>query len=64
MHWTSSDVDKRIKQHNTRKVKSTKSRAPCWCIDNGEYSILQRHESEKGIFKTAAGTRWLDKNGF
>jgi putative endonuclease len=55
------NLAKRIAEHNSGKVISTKSRRPFILIYKGEYPNYTRARVREKYFKSAAGRRFLDK---
>ncbi len=54
-----SDMDRRLKQHNSGKTKSTKSKMPWRVVYTEKYpGALEARKREK-YFKSAAGRRFL-----
>ena len=60
----SSNPEKRLREHNSRKVRSTKSRAPFALVYQEQYATLAEARAREKYFKTAAGRRWLDDRAF
>ena len=59
----SKNVPQRLREHNSRKVMSTKSRAPFENIHKEAYKTLAEARAREKYLKSAAGRRWLDKKG-
>jgi putative endonuclease len=60
----SAAVVDRLDQHNRGKVKSTKSRRPFVLIHEEICSGLDDARKLEKYFKTSAGRKYLDKNGW
>ena len=59
----STDVPRRIEEHSSGKVKSTKARVPFVLVYQESFDTLKEARTREKYFKTAAGRRWLDKRG-
>jgi putative endonuclease len=55
----SRDPQKRLNEHNRRKVRSTKSRVPFVLVYKEEFSTLGEAREREKFFKTAIGRRYL-----
>ena len=60
----SGNVSSRVRQHNAGKVKSTRARVPFVVMHQQSYQTLAEARAREKYLKTAAGRRWLDKNGW
>jgi putative endonuclease len=60
----SAVVDDRLDQHNKGKVKSTKSRRPFVLVHEDVCGGLVEARKLERYFKTSAGRKFLDKNGW
>jgi len=58
----SRNPQKRLVEHNRRKVRSTRSRAPFLLVYHEGFSTLGEAREREKFFKTAAGRRYLDAN--
>ncbi|MBI3585616.1 MAG: GIY-YIG nuclease family protein [Ignavibacteriales bacterium] len=54
------NIQTRLSQHNLRKVRSTKSRAPFVLKYQEQHKTLSEARLREKYFKTAAGRRWLE----
>lgn len=54
-----TDIDKRLYQHNAGRVRSTRTRRPLTLIYKEELSSLVDARKREKYFKTAAGRRFL-----
>ncbi len=57
-----SDIGKRLNQHNSKKTKSTKSKTPWTVVYTEAYTDVMEARLREKYFKTAAGRRFLKKN--
>ncbi|MFC1554661.1 GIY-YIG nuclease family protein [candidate division KSB1 bacterium] len=53
------DLDKRLKIHNTGKVKSTRSFRPWKMIYSEEFETYSEAMKREKYLKSAAGRKWL-----
>jgi putative endonuclease len=60
----STDVPRRVEEHNIGRVKSTKARVPFVLLYQESFDTRMEGRTREKYFKTAAGRRWLDKRGF
>ena len=60
----STDISRRVEEHNSGKVRSTKARVPFVLVYQESFDTLMEARAREKYFKTAAGRRWLDKRGF
>lgn len=57
----STDIDKRIKEHNSGKTKSTKAFIPWRLIYKEEYYTLEEAREREKFFKSGIGREYLKK---
>ncbi len=60
----SASVSKRIFQHNSGKVKSTKSRRPLVLVHEEICGTLSDARAREKQLKTSAGRKWLKIHGW
>ena len=58
-----SDLKIRLKNHNSGKVKSTKSRRPMRILYSEEFTCKSDAIKRKLFFKSVNGYKWLKENG-
>ena len=58
----STNVDKRLKQHNAGATKSTKPFAPWKIIHYEDFDSRVEARHREKYFKSAAGRRYINKN--
>jgi len=58
-----SYLKKRLKNHNSGKVKSTKSRRPMKMFYSEEFSCKSDAMKREMFFKSIDGYKWLKENG-
>lgn len=58
----SNDVNRRLAEHNSRKVKSTKAFTPWRVIHMEEFNTGIEARSREKYLKSAAGRRWRKIN--
>ncbi len=76
MHWTyvlrsdkdgtsytgsTSDLEKRIKTHNSGKVRSTKSKRPLKLIYSEQHDSLTSARQRENFLKSGQGRKWIKK---
>jgi len=57
-----TDIDKRLKEHNCGKTKSTKGFVPWIVIYNEQYCCKEEARAREKYLKSAAGRRWRKDN--
>ena len=60
-YGSTSDLEKRVKEHNAGRVKSTKSRRPLNLHYYEEYDDKREALKREQYFKKRSGYRWLKK---
>ena len=58
----SSNIELRLKQHNSKKVKSTKAFAPWEIIHFEKFETRIEARKREKYLKSAAGRRWRKNN--
>ncbi len=58
----SFNVEDRLKQHNSERVKSTKAFVPWTIIHTEEYKTRIEARKREKYLKSAAGRRWRNNN--
>jgi putative endonuclease len=56
-----SDLDRRLKEHDRGHTQSTKARAPFELLHKEEFSSLKDARKREKYLKSGAGRRYLDK---
>jgi len=56
-----SDLQKRLKQHNAGKTKSTKGKGPWRVVYQEAFENAEEAREREKYFKTAAGRRFLKR---
>jgi len=62
-YGSTSDLDKRLKYHNSGKVRSTKNRQPLILIYSESFETKTLAIKREMFFKSKAGYAWLKNNG-
>lgn len=61
-YGSTEDIEKRLKHHNSRKVKSTKNRKPFTIQYFDIFDSRKEAELRERYFKTIDGYNWLKQN--
>jgi putative endonuclease len=61
-YGSSEDIEKRLKNHNSGKVKSTKNRKPFIIHYFEKFDTRTEAETRERYFKTIEGYNWLKHN--
>lgn len=61
-YGNTTDIKSRLKEHNSGKVRSTKSRIPFEIIYFEEYETRSEASKREYYFKTIDGYIWLKEN--
>ena len=56
-----SDLDRRIREHNSGKTNYTSRKVPWELVYSEEYEVLEDALKREKYFKTAAGRRFIKK---
>lgn len=62
-YGSTSDLDRRIKEHNEGRVRSTKSRRPLILHYREEHSDKREALRRERYFKSRSGYKWLKRQG-
>jgi putative endonuclease len=62
-YGSTSDLQKRIKEHNSGRVKSTRSRRPMILHYHEEFADKAEALKRERYFKKRSGYRWLKSRG-
>lgn len=54
----SVDIERRLKNHNSASVKSTKAYVPWKIVHSERYELRTEARRREKYFKSAAGRRW------
>jgi putative endonuclease len=57
----SKDVVRRLQEHNSGRVRSTRNRAPFEVVYQEQFHLPNEARRQEKYFKTASGRRFLDK---
>jgi putative endonuclease len=62
-YGSTENINKRIKDHNAGKVRSTKGRRPLVLHYYEEFASMQEARKRENYFKSIDGYNWLKKKG-
>jgi putative endonuclease len=62
-YGSTSNLKNKLKEHNSGKVKSTKSRRPLLIHYYEEYQTKKETLQRERFFKNRSGYKWLSKHG-
>jgi putative endonuclease len=58
-----SNIERRLSEHNTGRVKSTKNRQPLVLVKLEQYETKVEAEKREKFLKTGSGRNWMKENG-